>query len=173
MHFVGRDIVFFGLTPLISVVSFARSFSGLGITVGAHRLWCHRSFEAHISVRIVLMLLNSIANQTPLYHWCRDHRVHHKHSETNADPHNATRGFFFAHVGWLYLKKEKDVIEAGKQMDFADLWDDPVVRFQHYLDPVWNQLMCFVFPTVVCTYGWDENWWYGFLIAGALQDFLI
>jgi len=40
--------------------------------------------------------------------------VHHKHSETDADPHNATRGFFFAHMGWLLVKKHPDVIEAGK-----------------------------------------------------------
>ena len=143
--------------------------SGLGITVGAHRLWAHKSYEAHISVRIILMLLNSMSNQSSIYHWCRDHRVHHKYSETEADPHNATRGFFFAHIGWLWLKKEPAVVKAGKGMDFSDLWDDPVVRFQQYLDPWFAQYMCFVFPTQVCVYGWGENWWYAFLIAGCVR----
>lgn len=55
------------------------------------------------------MLLNSMANQGSIYHWSRDHRVHHKYSETDADPHNATRGFFFAHMGWLYVKKHPEV----------------------------------------------------------------
>lgn len=110
-----------------------------------------------------------MANQTSLYHWCRDHRVHHKHSETNADPHNATRGFFYAHIGWLWLKKEKDVVLAGKEMDFTDLLDDPVVRFQHKLDPIFPQFMCFAVPTYICKYGWGENAYYAFLVAGCLR----
>ena len=91
--------------------------SGLGITAGVHRLWAHRSYEAHWTVRLFLMLANSIANQGSIFHWARDHRVHHKHSETDADPHNATRGFFYAHMGWLIVKKHPDVVEAGKEVN--------------------------------------------------------
>lgn len=40
-----------------------------------------------------------------MYVWVRDHRQHHKYSDTDADPHNASRGFFFSHVGWLMSKK--------------------------------------------------------------------
>ena len=54
-----------------------------------------------------------MALQNDIYEWCRDHRVHHKYSETNADPHNSRRGFFFAHMGWLMLKKHPDVREKG------------------------------------------------------------
>lgn len=42
-------------------------------------------------------------HQRDAYTWAHDHRVHHKYSETDSDPHNAKRGFFFAHVGWLFL----------------------------------------------------------------------
>ena len=56
--------------------------------------------------------------------------MHHKHSETNADPHNATRGFFYAHVGWLLIKKHKDVVAAGRLLDFSDLHEDGFVMFQ-------------------------------------------
>lgn len=98
----------------------------LGITVGAHRLWSHRSFEASFVVRLVLMLFNCIANQGTIFHWCRDHRVHHKYSETEADPHNAKRGFFYAHMGWLILKKNKEVIKAGEKLDLSDLYSDPI-----------------------------------------------
>ena len=54
-----------------------------------------------------------MALQNDIYEWSRDHRVHHKFSETNADPHNANRGFFFSHMGWLLLKKHNDVKEKG------------------------------------------------------------
>ncbi len=68
------------------------------MTAGAHRLWSHRSYKARLPLRCFLAFANSMATENSLYVWCRDHRVHHKFSETNADPHNAKRGFFFAHV---------------------------------------------------------------------------
>lgn len=65
--------------------------SGLGITAGAHRLWAHRSYKARFPLRVILAVFNTIAFQDCALHWARDHRVHHKYSETDADPHNATR----------------------------------------------------------------------------------
>jgi len=142
--------------------------SGLGITAGVHRLWAHRSYKAGLPLRVFLMLANSIANQGSIWHWSRDHRVHHKHSETDADPHNATRGFFYAHVGWLLEKKHPDVIAAGKQLDFSDLLGDPVVMFQKRWDPWFALFMCFFLPGMVCTL-WGEEFWTGVWVAGALR----
>lgn len=68
--------------------------------------------------------------QNDIYEWARDHRVHHKYSETDADPHNAVRGFFFAHIGWLMVRKHPDVIEKGKKLELNDLTSDKVVMFQ-------------------------------------------
>lgn len=51
----------------------------------------------------------------------RDHRVHHKKSDGEGDPYNASRGFFYSHVGWLLLKKPQAVLDAGKQLNFDDL----------------------------------------------------
>jgi len=143
--------------------------SGLGITAGVHRLWSHRSYTASISLRFVLMLWNSIANQGSIYHWARDHRVHHKFSETDADPHNATRGFFFAHMGWLYVKKHADIVKAGRELKFDDLSSDPVVMIQKKLDPWFALYMCYVMPAQVASYFWGEDFWVGFFVAGALR----
>ena len=104
--------------------------AGLGVTAGAHRLWCHRSYKATWPLRFILMLWNCIAGQNDIFEWVRDHRVHHKYSETDADPHNAKRGFFFSHVGWLMVKKHPDVIKKGKQLDLSDLYEDKIVMFQ-------------------------------------------
>jgi len=144
-------------------------FSGFGITAGVHRLWSHRSYEANFIARFGMMLLNSIANQGSIYHWARDHRVHHKHSETDADPHNATRGFFFAHMGWLFVKKHEDVVKAGRELNFDDLKADPVVMFQKKLDPWFALYMCYVMPAQVASYCWGEEFWTGFFVAGALR----
>lgn len=59
-----------------------------------------------------------------------DHRVHHKYSETDADPHNAKRGFFFAHVGWLFTTPHPDVVVKRSAVDMSDLEADPIVMWQ-------------------------------------------
>ena len=79
--------------------------SGLGITAGAHRLWAHRSYKAKAPYRILLMLMNAIASQRTIFDWVREHRAHHKYSDTSADPYDASRGLFYSHIGWLLLKK--------------------------------------------------------------------
>lgn len=68
--------------------------------------------------------------QNSILEWSRDHRSHHKFSETDADPHNAKRGFFFAHIGWLMVKKHPDVKEKGKVLDLSDLTSEKIVVFQ-------------------------------------------
>lgn len=65
-----------------------------------------------------------------MYIWVRDHRLHHKYSDSDADPHNANRGFFFAHMGWLMSKKHPAVIAKGKTIDMSDLEADFIVMFQ-------------------------------------------
>lgn len=132
-------------------------FSGFGITGGAHRLWAHRTYKAKWPLRLLLMIFNTMAFQDSIYSWSRDHRVHHKYSETDADPHNATRGFFFSHVGWLLCRKHPEVLKKGKNIDLSDLKADPIVMFQ---DRFYLPLMlfgCFILPTIVPMYFWNES----------------
>ena len=64
-----------------------------------------------------------------MFNWVTDRRIHHKFSETHSDPHNANRGFFFSHVGWLMQRKHPEVLRLGKQVDLSDVLADPLVRF--------------------------------------------
>jgi len=143
--------------------------AGLGITAGAHRLWAHKSYKAKFPLRMILMIFNCMAFENDIYEWSRDHRVHHKYSETDADPHNALRGFFFSHVGWLLVKKHPEVFRQGKKVDCSDLLQDPVVRFQrrYYLPLV--AIFCFLIPTLVPMVLFGETWWNAFFIAGILR----
>lgn len=145
------------------------ALSGLGITAGAHRLWSHRSYKASSPLRVFLALANSMAFQNDIYEWARDHRSHHKYSETDADPHNATRGFFFSHVGWLLVRKHPDVMEKGQRLDLSDLKADPVVMFQrrHYLPSV--ALMCFALPTLVPWWFWGESLLIAYFVPGLFR----
>lgn len=72
---------------------------GFGITAGAHRLWSHRSYKATLPLKILLMIFHTAAFQLSIIAWARDHRLHHKYSETDADPYNAKRYFcLFRHI---------------------------------------------------------------------------
>ncbi|XP_056291626.1 stearoyl-CoA desaturase b [Pseudoliparis swirei] len=162
------------LLPSVSVATLAWTLvcyfiSGLGVTAGAHRLWSHRCYKASFPLRVFLALANSMAFQNDIFEWARDHRVHHKYSETDADPHNATRGFFFSHVGWLMVRKHPDVIEKGKKLDMSDLKADKVVMFQkrHYKLSV--VIFCFGLPMFVPWYFWGESLSVAYFVPGLLR----
>ena len=140
--------------------------SGFAVTGGAHRLWAHKSYKARLPFKIIVMLCNCISFQNDILEWCRDHRLHHKFTETDADPHNAKRGFFFAHMGWLMMWKHPEVIIKGRQVDMSDLRSDPVVMFQRkYYFPL--SLVCSVFiPTAIPMYFWGETFWISLLMCG-------
>lgn len=106
------------------------SAGAIGITAGAHRLWAHKAYRARWPLRLILAIFQTLAFQNHIYEWVRDHRVHHKFTDTDADPHNSNRGFFFSHIGWLMLRKHKDVIVKGKTVDMSDLEKDWVVMLQ-------------------------------------------
>jgi stearoyl-CoA desaturase (Delta-9 desaturase) len=143
-------------------------FTAIGITAGAHRLWSHKSYKAKTPTRFLLMILASICNQGSIFHWCRDHRTHHKFSDTDGDPHNINRGFFYSHIGWLLLKKDISVIEAGNKLPNNDLLQDWVVKINYDLNPFWDQFWCFIVPGI---YGiWRFNsFWDGFILFGVLR----
>lgn len=145
------------------------ALSGMGVTAGAHRLWAHRTYKAKLPLRIFLAFLFTIAYEHDIYDWCRDHRVHHKYTETDADPHNAKRGFFFSHIGWLMCRKHPDVIRKGKTSDLSDLMADPVVRIQRkYYYPL-AVVCCFVIPTMVSMYMWNESFLNALFIPGVFR----
>jgi len=140
----------------------------LGVTAGAHRLWSHMSFRANIKTRIVMMIANSIANQGCVYNWVRIHRCHHKNSDTEKDPHNITRGFWYAHFGWLILRVPNVVKSEYQKINLDDLKEDWVVMFQYMLDPYWNQFWCFIVPAIYGYYVYDD-FWLGLVVLGILR----
>jgi stearoyl-CoA desaturase (delta-9 desaturase) len=103
--------------------------NGMAITAGYHRLWAHRTYEAHWSVRWVLLLFGTMALQNSVWAWASGHRTHHLHvDDVDLDPYSARRGFWFSHLGWMVRE-----YESGKE-DFSNIPDlrrDPLLAFQH------------------------------------------
>lgn len=108
----------------------AFSFCNLSITAGYHRLWSHKTYEAHWSLRILFALGGAFALQNSALHWSSDHRIHHKHVDNNdKDPYSAKRGFWFSHIGWMLRE-----YNANTYSDYAncrDLQKDKIVMWQH------------------------------------------
>lgn len=141
-----RNVAFFSYLHLMALYGMYRFFyakwatlafqmviyiyAGFGITGGAHRLFSHRSYKTKWPLRLFIALAQTMSVQNDIYHWVRDHRAHHKFSETDADPHNARRGFFFAHMGWLMTEKHPEVRRRGKTVDVSDLLQDPIIYYQ-------------------------------------------
>ncbi|WP_205695925.1 fatty acid desaturase [Conexibacter sp. SYSU D00693] len=110
--------------------------TGLGITVGFHRLFTHRAFATGPRTRAVFGVLGSAAIEGPVISWVADHRKHHAFSDQEGDPHSphvghggglrgALRGLWHAHVGWLFLHDQR-----GLHTRYApDLLADPVMRW--------------------------------------------
>ncbi|KAM4729196.1 LOW QUALITY PROTEIN: stearoyl-CoA desaturase b [Anableps anableps] len=145
------------------------TISALGVTAGAHRLWSHRSYKASFPLRVFLALGNSMAFQNDIYEWPGTIVFHHKYSETDADPHNAKRGFFFSHIGWLLVRKHPDVIEKGQKLELGDLKADKVVMFQRRYYKLSVVLLCFLFPMLVPWYFWGECLSVSYFVPGLLR----
>ncbi|KAK5650533.1 hypothetical protein RI129_001562 [Pyrocoelia pectoralis] len=151
---------------LTSLFVFATIYtSGFGITAGVHRLWSHKAYKAKWPLRLLLVFLFTITGQKHIYAWALDHRVHHKYSETTSDPHNAKRGFFFSHVGWLVLTPHPDVVKKRKIIDMRDLEADPIVMWQKKYYPILFLLLTVCLPVAIPVYFWNETIWNSFWIS--------
>ena len=104
---------------------------GLGICLCYHRLLTHRSFQLWKPLEYLLAFFSCLAWQNGPIKWVAVHRIHHARSDEPGDPHSPVRGFWWAHMGWLFtFSEELDTYERYKE--FApDLAKDPVYRFMN------------------------------------------
>ena len=126
------------------VLAITYMLTGLGITVGFHRLFTHRSFKTSRPVRAVLAVLGSMAVEGPVIEWVSTHRKHHSFSDQPGDPHSphadrpsgwrgALRGLAHAHVGWMF--RGKDMANPARYA--KDLLADRDLRFISRTFPLW------------------------------------
>ncbi|KAJ8684410.1 hypothetical protein QAD02_020202 [Eretmocerus hayati] len=141
---------------------FVAMWAMFGINGGVHRYWCHRSYKAKLPMKIVLAYCYLLAGQVPFRKWVQYHRLHHRYMETDADPHNSKRGFFFSHIGWLMVQRTPEANEKIKTIDLSDMEADPVVKFA---DKYYFQLsfLTQVVSVLIPVYLWNEEWYYAVL----------
>lgn len=135
--------------------------AGLGVTVGYHRLLCHRSFETGPAVRAVLLVLGAMAMPARPLDFAAYHLEHHAHSDRDGDPHSPRDGLLHAHVGWMLGRRA-----ANRERYCRHLLDDPVVAFVERTTLLWFGAGL-VLPALVD--GWRGFLWGG-LVRMALQN---
>lgn len=100
--------------------------SGLSITAGYHRLFSHRTHKAAWPLKLFYALFGAAAFQNSAIKWCSDHRRHHLKTDKEEDPYSVTRGFFWAHIGWVMVDEGEEIVEHVEdlQADRILAWQD-------------------------------------------------
>lgn len=101
--------------------------TGFSISVGYHRLFSHITFQASWPVRLFTLIFGAGAFENSALMWASEHRRHHKHVDHDEDPYSISKGFFYAHIGWLIFKLKPD----PPFDNVPDLWKDKLVCWQH------------------------------------------
>jgi stearoyl-CoA desaturase (Delta-9 desaturase) len=127
----------------LGVMAALYGVTGLGITVGYHRLLTHRSFQTSKPIQYAFAIFGSMSVQGPVLHWVADHRKHHAHTDEEGDPHSphlagkgiigAIKGLWHAHVGWLFSLKDR----AEPERYARDWLEDRGMRVIDHLFFVW------------------------------------
>lgn len=161
-YFYGYSWVDWAMFGLLYIIS------GLGITVGYHRLMAHRSFDCPDWIKAGLLIAGGWALQNTVLKWAADHIRHHAQCDRDADPYNAQLGFWYSHCGWLFFTSTNVDDKYSSR-----LRQDRVVMWQHrrYVPIVLSGL---ALPFLV---GMLYNGWIGgmgcFLLAGVGRTFAV
>lgn len=155
-------------SQIISITLFGAVFAvltNLSITMGYHRLFSHKSYEAHPILQGFLLLIGAGAFQGSALKWSSDHRIHHRFEDTDKDPYNINRGFWHAHMGWM-MKHET----VSLPISAMDLEKNKLVMLQHKYYGFWSIAVGYLFPMFVGQL--LGNALLGLAIAGGLRIFL-
>lgn len=139
-------VAYEGFNPWLLLVAFVFYWAtGMSITVGYHRLFAHRSFEAHPIIEFLTLIFGAATFENSALKWCSDHRVHHTHVDTEQDPYNIKKGFFWAHMGWIMVRQEGPETYPMS----ADLRRNRLVMWQHrYYLPI-SVTVGILLPTLI------------------------
>jgi len=139
--------------------------TNLSITMGYHRLYSHKSYEAHPILESILLFISAGAFQGSALKWSSDHRIHHRFEDTDKDPYSIKKGFFYAHMGWMMLEDSVNL-----PINAPDLVKNRLVKHQHDYYILWAIAVGYILPLAIgATLG---NAFLGIVIGGGLRIFL-
>ena len=149
--------------PTLALTAVLYVACGLGITAGYHRLFAHRTYQPVAPVRWALLVFGAATFQNSALSWSADHRAHHADTDGAGDPHAVTRGAWFAHIGWLFRRREASA-DVGRLTDLGAVRS---IRLQHRYYVVIAVGVGLVLPMVIAAQ-WGDPWG-GLLVGGFLR----
>lgn len=147
-----------GLTPAeLALFLFFFFSTGLSITVGYHRLFAHATYKTNNLIRFLLLFFGAATYEESAVKWASQHRQHHQFTDTELDPHNSKRGFWYCHIGWILFYKHCVNLDNVK-----DLVQNKLVMHQHKYYDFWSLTAGILLPLSI-----------GFAIGRPLGVFLM
>jgi stearoyl-CoA desaturase (delta-9 desaturase) len=154
-------------TPDLILLAVMYALVAVGVTVGYHRMLTHRSFRAHPVVKLLLLILGSMAFEGPAIQWAATHTKHHARADREGDPHSPVDGFFHAHRGWIFRDGDAD-----PRVYCRHLLNDRIVTFVSKTFLLWA-ILSLAIPFGI---GWLVGGWAlaltGVLWGGLVRMFL-
>ena len=151
---------------LLILLAISCLLPSISITGGYHRLFSHNSYQANNITKFLYLVFGAAALQGSALKWSSDHRRHHRHVDTEEDPYNAKKGFWYAHMGWVFFK---DNPKYENQMA-PDLKADPLVMWQHKYYVLIAVVVGFMIPTYI---GWYLGYSWGGLLWGGFARIVV
>jgi len=111
--------------PILGMAMYAAV--GLSICAGYHRFFSHKSYEASPAVQIFYAVFGAMAAQNSILWWSSSHRIHHQYVDRDWDPYSIKRGFWWAHILWIFYRHDAPDAESNA----ADLLKNPIVQWQN------------------------------------------
>ncbi len=157
----------YGLTKTEIFLFFFYYFAtGLSITVGYHRLFAHKTFKAHPIVQFFLLFFGAATYEQSAIKWASQHRQHHQFTDTELDPHNSKKGFWYCHVGWILFYKH-----VFNRDNVRDLMEKRLIKNQHEFYNIWAFVSGIFIPMAI---GYAIGRPLGvFLVSFCLRTFLV
>lgn len=131
--------------------------TGLAITMGYHRFFSHTTYKTNKFIEFLLLFFGAGTFQKSAIRWASQHRQHHQFTDTELDPHNSRRGFWYCHVGWIMFYKHNIDFNNVK-----DLQKSALVMHQHKYYDLWSVSAGMILPMLL-----------GVLIGHPLSAFLM
>jgi stearoyl-CoA desaturase (delta-9 desaturase) len=153
--------------PILALAGFYFLACGVSVTGGYHRLFSHATYEAHPALKAFYLIFGAAAFENSALKWASDHRRHHAYVDEDYDPYNIKKGFWWAHMGWVFFQDENG-LPGGK---VGDLERDWMIRLQHRFYVPVAVLMTFGVPLAFGFLVGDP--WGGLIVAGFLRLVLL
>lgn len=156
-----------GIRPETVVLSLVYGFvTTMAITAGYHRLFAHRTYDANVFYRFLMLAFGSATFMQSALKWSSFHRTHHQYTDTERDPHNIRKGFFYAHVGWILF-----YLRGIDYANVKDLEQSRLIAHQHRYFQWWALAFGVALPVLIgASYGYAAE---AFLFAVGARLFVV